>query len=310
MRRVSPWLSLSVVAKIIEGDNRRKLEGSVLVPSVLIKIPDTITYVSCADCQKKVEPYKTCTCTTSLTKIRFMGRLRLEDDMFELRASCFDAMQSLVDIFADGENEKQDPIYFHNNSNHMEDLRMTLEAIPFTLLLSFVDSEYNERIEVSIRAVEKTFHADSSLLRHPRKPILRCTESCGLTSFCPPCLVADTSFEEGAGLIKIPGGTSQKFRTLLTIRDNPPRVESGSDDNSPVVRCARKVQCSLHDTVTDLSYVLAIEGPINVATQLIAPRKGDVVFAVVTWRSTNELTLLAYAPAPSASEELISLKTF
>ena len=49
----SPWLSLSVVAKIIEGDNRRKLEGSVQVPSVLIKFPDAITYVSCADCPKK-----------------------------------------------------------------------------------------------------------------------------------------------------------------------------------------------------------------------------------------------------------------
>ena len=146
--------------------------------------------------------------------------------------------------------------------------------------------------------------------RHPGKPILRLSERQGATSFCPPCLIADTSFDEGAGVIIIPGGTSPKFRTLLQVVDKPPRVERGAGENSPMVRCERKVQCGVKSTDVDPSYNLVIEGPINVATQLLAPRKGDVIFAVVAWRTSKEITLLAFAPAPSDSETLTILKTF
>lgn len=83
----SPWLSLSVVTKIIEGKYRRKLEGSIQIPSVLIKIPDSITYVSCADCRCGAAPQKTCTCSTDKTVVRFLGKLRLEDDGSEERAT-------------------------------------------------------------------------------------------------------------------------------------------------------------------------------------------------------------------------------
>ena len=121
--------------------------------------------------------------------------------------------------------------------------------------------------------------------------------------------MADTSFEEGAGLIIIPRGTSQAFRTLLTIIDNPPRVGRVSGDNSPMVRCARKCQCAAQGTDAGTSYDLVIEGPIDVAAQLLGPRKGDVIYAVVAWRTMHELTLLALAPAPMANEELTALKS-
>ena len=83
----SPWLSLSVVAGIIEGKYRRKLQGSIQIASVLLKIPDQITYVSCADCTKGVVPQKTCSCATDKTTIRWLGRLRLEDDGSEVSAT-------------------------------------------------------------------------------------------------------------------------------------------------------------------------------------------------------------------------------
>jgi len=118
----------------------------------------------------------------------------------------FDEMKSLVDIYADGEEEKQQPEFFHDQLTHVEDLRMAIEAIPFTILVTFSDSEYKEEIELSVKAIEKTFHGDPELIRHPRKPILRCTDNRGEKPFCPPCLVADTAFEEGAGVVKIPGG--------------------------------------------------------------------------------------------------------
>ena len=53
-----------------------------------------------------------------------------------------------------------------------------------------------------------------------------------------------------------------------------------------------------------------VEGPINVATQLLVPRKGDVISALVTWRSAKELTLLSYAPAMEKDAELDALKNF
>ena len=53
-----------------------------------------------------------------------------------------------------------------------------------------------------------------------------------------------------------------------------------------------------------------MEGPINVATQLLVPRKGDVISALVTWRSAKELTLLSYAPVMEQGAELNALKNF
>ena len=148
------------------------------------------------------------------------------------------------------------------------------------------------------------------LIRHPRKPILRCIDNRGEKPFCPPCLVADTAFEEGAGVIKIPGGVSQKFRALLTIADKPTRIEKDAEDSSPVVRCIRKVQCFSSTKETDPFYTLAVEGPINVATQLLVPRKGDVISALVTWRSTKEMTLLSLAPVTEQGTDLEALKKF
>ena len=53
-----------------------------------------------------------------------------------------------------------------------------------------------------------------------------------------------------------------------------------------------------------------IEGPINVASQLLIPRKDEVVHAVVAWRTTKELTLFAFASAPTAVADLAAFKEF
>ena len=213
-------------------------------------------------------------------------------------------------IYADGEEEKQKPEFFHDQLDHVEDLRLSIEAMPFTLLVSFNDSEYREEIELNVNAIEKTFHVDPTLIRHPRKPILRCIDNLGEKPFCPPCLVEDTAFEEGAGVTKVPGGVAEKFWTLVTISDKPTRIEKEDNDSSPVVRCTRKVQCCLSNKETDPFYTLAVEGPINVANRLLLPRKGEVISALVTWRSAKELTLLSYAPAMEKGAELDAFKKF
>ena len=122
--------------------------------------------------------------------------------------------------------------------------------------------------------------------------------------------MADTAFEEGAGVVKVPGGVAQKFRALLVIVDRQSPIERKEDENSPLLRCARKVQCCSSAKETDPSYILAVEGPINVATQLLTPRKGDVFSALVTWRSTKEMTLLSLAPVTEQGTDLEALKKF
>ena len=128
--------------------------------------------------------------------------------------------------------------------------------------------------------------------------------------FCLPCLVADTAFDEGAGVIKIPGGVAQKFRALLTVADSLSRIEKDEQDSSPVMRCFRKVRCCSKPCPDDPLYTLAVEGPINVATQLVRPRKGEVISAIVTWRSSKELTLLSLATINEQGAELDLLKKF
>ena len=110
---------------------------------------------------------------------------------------------------------------------------------------------------MNIKAAERTFHASKSLLRRPGKAILRLKENQGATPFCP-CLVAETPFDEGAGVVVIPGGTAPKSQTLLQIADKPSKVERGSCDNSPMVRCARKAKCGVQGTDADPSYNLVI----------------------------------------------------
>ena len=67
----------------------------------------------------------------------------------------FEAIKSLVHVYADGEEEKQQPEFYHDKPTHVEDLRMAIEAIPFTLLVTFTDNEYREEIELSVKAIEK-----------------------------------------------------------------------------------------------------------------------------------------------------------
>ena len=298
----SNWVSLSTLAAIISGDNMRRLEGALQVPSVLLKpVGDKITYRACADCLKAVYETKSCQCATTETKIRFRADIRMEDDTYQINAVIFDAMEPLVTFFADGDDTKSKPAYYHEDAAHVEELSMTIEAMPCTVLVALEENSYKENIEISLKAVEQTFSSELSKIRHPLKPILRCALKLRTTSITPPCLVADTSFEAGAGVTLVPGGTAQKFRALLTVLDKQATTER-LDDASPAVRCTRKVCCALQREDDATTYVLSSVGPINFATRLHAPRKGETLHAIVSWRSATELALLAFMTPGDGAE--------
>ena len=64
-------------------------------------------------------------------------------------------VESLAQSFADGEEEKCKRQYFHSHPSHVDDMVWSIAAIPFTVLLSFQDSQ---SIEAHMRKVDVTFH--------------------------------------------------------------------------------------------------------------------------------------------------------
>ena len=59
-----------------------------------------------------------------------------------------------------------------------------------------------------------------------------------------------------------------------------------------------------------MTYTLNSVGPLNFATLLHAPRKGETLHAIVSRRRHNELVLLAFVMVEEASEGKYSFKTF
>ena len=304
------WVSLSVLADIIAGGDLRRLDGLMQASSVLLKpIGNKITYLSCEDCGKGVYETKSCQCETTNTKVRYQARLRVEDNTYQINAVAFDAMEFLVKIFADGDSEKEHPMYYHDNEAHVEELSLATEAMPCTILATLEENKYQEKMEISLKVVAQTFHAEKTKVRHPFKPILRCAQGLGRTSFSPACAMADTSFEEGAGVTLVPGGVTQKFRALLTVLDKQATTER-LDDASPAVRCSRKVCCALRKEADETTYMLSSVGPIDFATRLHAPRKGETLHAVVSWRGKKDLALLTFIIAADTPENAVPFKEF
>jgi hypothetical protein len=105
--------------------------------------------------------------------------------------------------------------------------------------------------------------------------------------------MSTTSFEMGAGVSIVPGGSVPSFRVLLQITDNPTIAERPSD-NSPAVRVTRKVKCTMADAKDAQVYTLAQLGPMLVTTQLLVPQKGEFIHAIASWRNEAFLTLLSF----------------
>jgi hypothetical protein len=165
-------------------------------------------------------------------------------------------------------------------------------SIALTCVLSFEDNDYNQKIELQMRVADPTFRSqERGGPRHPLIPLLRGNV---FTLSCPPCSMSTTSFEMGAGVSIVPGGSAISFRVLLQLTDNPTSAER-PNDNSPAVRVTRKVKCSIADASDSKVYNLSQLGPMLVTMQLLVPQKGEMIHAMVAWRSDDFLTLLSFS---------------
>jgi len=302
-RDESVWVSASVVGGILCGQELRELQGAVQIPSVTLTVMgEKMTYEACVECKKGVwEGQKSCECSSSETTIRFRADVLLQDNTFQLNAVIFDAMEELVTLFADGEQEKISPAYFHDSPDHIFDFGQFLHATPLTILAVFEENRFNERMEVSIKAAGPTFHNEKVYWRHPMKAILVDKSHFGKTSISPACAMADTSFEAGAGVTLVPGGTAQKFRALLQVMDKEATFDR-TIDGAPATKCSRKVKCLMAEENAEVTYTLTAIGCVKFASELNRPRKGEFLHALVSWRSGEEMTLVAFYTIPDKPE--------
>ena len=84
----------------------------------------------------------------------------MEDNTHQLNAVIFEAMEFLVKTFADGDDEREAPEYYHESAVHVQQLSLATEAIPCTILAAFDDNQYKDQIEISVKALERTFHTE------------------------------------------------------------------------------------------------------------------------------------------------------
>jgi hypothetical protein len=214
----------------------------------------------------------------------------LMDDSGQLTAKCFGEFADLIPFHSE-DHEDADPGTYLNNMPKVDALMESIAAVPFTVLLSFEDSEYSERIEAQIRRITPT-----TAEMHPGKQLLRCKTDGGQS--CPPSALRDVAFRAGVGCGIIASKAVQTFRSLLKIMDKPKGLER-ENENSPAVCCARKVSCVLHVAGDAVEYKLKQTGAIDVVSRLLIPQKGALIHALVGLRPDNVLILFAFYVVPT-----------
>ena len=294
-KEVSHWFTLSVCSAFTNSDQRRKLTVLAKVPSVFISNRGgEVAYAACGECKKALQQdgTKRCSCTSDERMTCWKATFSLMDDSGQLTAKCFDEVADIIPFHSE-DLEDAEPGTYLNSMSKVDALMESIAAVPFTVLLSFEDSEYSERIEAQIRKITLT-----TAEMHPGKQLLRCKTD---GQSCPPSALRDVAFRAGVGCGIIGSKAVQTFRSLLKIMDRPKGLERESE-NSPAVCCVRKVSCVLHAAggpIDAVEYKLTQTGPIDVVSRLLIPQKGALIHALVGLRPDNVLILFAFYVVPT-----------
>lgn len=294
-KEVSHWFTLSVCSAFTNSDQRRKLTVLAKVPSVFISNRGgEVAYAACGECKKALQQdgTKRCSCTSDERMTCWKATFSLMDDSGQLTAKCFEEVADIIPFHSE-DLEDAEPGTYLNSMAKVDALMESIAAVPFTVLLSFEDSEYSERIEAQIRKITLT-----TAEMHPGKQLLRCKTD---GQSCPPSALRDVAFRAGVGCGIIGSKAVQTFRSLLKIMDKAKGLERESE-NSPAVCCARKVSCVLHAAggpIDAVEYKLTQTGPIDVVSRLLIPQKGALIHALVGLRPDNVLILFAFYVVPT-----------
>ena len=238
------------------------------------------------------------------------------DETGQVVATAFPSLAGYVKMFAEEDVERQQPQYYQDHPERVDKLAVALQACPFTVLLAFDENTIKGKIEFSVKAIAPTFNPDPAQLRHPLKQILRSTSNLMASSGCPPCALHKTSFDSGAGVTCVPGGSALQFRALLVIVDKEASLERVADtedkpdDPAPALRCTRKVQCLCRPDDDNTTYDVTSMGALSFAHLWSQPRKNEVLHTLLSWRGENDLTLVAFFPVAQTIDQAAAFKKF
>ena len=285
------WFTLSVCQAICAPSERRVLTLLAQIPSVFVSFQGkSIVYKGCGTCKRSVQDGYTCGCSQPKPTSLWKASLLLQDATAQVSATVFDALDSLVATFADGDPDRHKPESYFENPDDVQELQLCIAAVPFTLLLSFDDSDYVAGTDLIVRSAAPTFQIGKGVM-HPLKPLLQfpTTSSC-----CPPCALADSAFNAGAGISIVNQVGVSSFRVMLELLDNPTGAKR-TDDGS-TMRVTRRCVCALRSTTDDSTFQLVQNGPLELTSRLLTHKKNDYMHAVVAWRKRDALTLISAHP--------------
>ena len=289
------WVSLSVVGAVLAPGARRDVSMRCKIPSVFLQLPEPkVTYHGCSVCKKGDGETGTrqCDCKDAQLVPLLKTRLTLMDSFAQVTATCFDAFQNVIEWYAAGDPGKQGLAYYEEEDN-VEVLRAEIAAVPFTVLLSFEDSDYIDGIELVVRLITPTFDAAAGV-HHPMCPVVWVrTSSMG----CPPCALQTTSFRPGLGMSMIPGGATSMFRVLLEILDGPSAPRRGESAGS--LKVSRRCVCALRTDEATAGFELVQHGPAELVFRFLALPKNTYIHAHVSWRAPDSLCLSAFWSLPA-----------
>ena len=289
------WYSLSVCAAILHPQMLRSVDTLCQVASVMLQLQDgEPSYPGCSVC-KKGWPTDTdaapCACKDAIRKVYWRCNVTLTDHSAQVPATCFEAFESAVEVFAEGSPTKMEPAYYSDAENRM-DLALFLAAFPFTVRLTFSENDYTGRMELIIQSMSPTFD-ETNGVKHPLKPVIWFEAS---PAGCPPCKVADTTFNGGVGLTILYGKGISTFRVLLELFDTPKGARRGN--NADTVKVTRECVCALRGQDDGTMYTILQNAPLEVATRFLQVGKNAYIHAIVARRSGDSLTLLDFWPVP------------
>ena len=278
------WWTLSMCRAICDPGQARSIKDPVLVPAVYITDVKSMTYTGCAKCKKAYrEGASACSCAPSSAEF-WKADLVLTDHTAQQSVTIFDPLQELTDLFEEGGT----PEDFKNEPEKVEEYHMNIMATPLTVLVTFDENAYLDKISVTVRKARPTVDFKSGKVHHPLTAMPRYTANCDAW---PPTMLSETSFAPGIGMSRVHTGAVKAFRALVRFTDKPQGIKRPADQTT--LKLSRTCTCCLQNPDDQLTYNLVQNGPLEVVSRLLSIKKDDCAHVVLAWRGTQHLTILA-----------------
>ena len=294
------WWTLSMCRAICDPGQARSIKDVIQVPGVYITDIKSMTYTGCAKCKKAYrEGAPGCDCATTSAEF-WKADLVLTDHTAQQSVTIFDPLQELTHLF----DESCTPEDFKDEPEKVEEFHMNIMATPLTVLITFDENAYLNKISVTVRKARPTVDFKTENIHHPLAAMPRYTANCDAW---PPTMLSETSFAPGIGMSRVHTGVVKAFRALVRFTDKPAGLKRPAD--SSTLKVARTCTCCLQNPDDQITYNLVQNGPLEVVSRLLSIKKDDCVHVVLAWRGSQHLTILA-ACTLDDSESPIFLKFF